>query len=740
MNNIQNNTSLPQCDPNRIVQFLNADHYHLEDVELLDHLNYCDSCQRFMLEKSGGEEALEQAAALLKEDEFDAEATARFTQVGEEEELQAQGKAITKNLRDLLSPSEFPNHMGRLGPYEITGVVGVGGMGIVLKAIDPSLDRVVAVKLMNPRLANQENARKRFAREAKAAAAILHPNVVAIHSVSSGSTIPYLVMAYVRGGSLQKRLQQEGKMPLLDVLRIGSQIAAGLQAAHDQGLVHRDIKPENILLEEGVERVTITDFGLARAVDDNSVTQFGSIAGTPQYMSPEQAKGESIDHRSDLFSLGSLLYALCAGRPPFIDVSSYGVMRRIIDDRPVRLQELNPSIPEWFVVIINRLMAKNREDRYPTAGEVHRLLDACITHLQHPASAPLPDVAGYEAKSPQKRFFISKRGTIAMLALSTLMVCGTLWATGWLTDPPKTNEPTAEHPTEAASATKMLGSAKKQFGVLWTMQTAPHNYAELQLRWIHGGEETILQNIVIKTDEAAGNVDIKFQRRPNNPSLTVSGAGVTFQEQTLDIPSSALSLMESEPTSNTSAQANYPLIPGNTHLLYVGAYNTKDSSMSQSLPKLLRLSQEGATFMVVTFRWFKETLQAPADTEKAMLDRIALKGTWEVVRSIPPSPADDSDKKTLYQFEEDQVSISSGSRVETMKYRLTPLAIPKILDIDSDDVSFPCIYELDGDTLKIRFPNQKLECPQSFDMNEHSPLSSLVQIRESRYLELKRVK
>lgn len=194
-----------------------------------------------------------------------------------------------------LDSSEYPNHLGRLGTYEVTGVIGVGGMGVVLKAMDPSLDRVVAVKVMSPRLSHNENARKRFAREAKAAAAVLHPNVIPIHSVASGSTLPFLVMSYIRGGSLQKRLDQVGPLPLVEVLRIGSQIASGLAAAHEQGLVHRDIKPENILLEEGVERVTITDFGLARSVDDNTITQMGSIAGTPQYMSPEQARGEPLD-------------------------------------------------------------------------------------------------------------------------------------------------------------------------------------------------------------------------------------------------------------------------------------------------------------------------------------------------------------------------------------------------------------------------------------------------------------
>ena len=258
----------------------------------------------------------------------------------------------------------IPQMLGRLGGYEVSGVVGAGGMGVVLKAIDKSLDRTVAIKVLAPHLATSGAAGKRFAREAKAAAAVLHPNVIAIHSVSNDESLPYLVMPYVRGTSLQKRLDQEGPLSLQEILRIGSQIAAGLAAAHAQGLVHRDIKPANILLEEGVERVTITDFGLARAVDDATITHSGMIAGTPQYMSPEQARGEAVDPRSDLFSLGSVLYAVCTGRPPFRAETSYGVMRRITDDEPTPIREINPDIPEWLCQIIGKLMSKRAADRY----------------------------------------------------------------------------------------------------------------------------------------------------------------------------------------------------------------------------------------------------------------------------------------------------------------------------------------------------------------------------------------
>ena len=227
-------------------------------------------------------------------------------------------------------------------------MLGRGGFGIVLKASDPALGRAVAIKVLAPQLATSGAARSRFAREARAAAAVVHDHVVAIHSVDSWRGMPYLVMPYVAGRSLQERVDHDGPLGPKEILRIGMQTALGLAAAHAQGLVHRDVKPSNILLENGVERVKLTDFGLARAVDDGSLTQSGVVAGTPQYMSPEQAAGEAVDHRSDLFSLGSVLYFMCVGHPPFRASSTPAVLRRVCDERPTPVRELNPEIPDWL--------------------------------------------------------------------------------------------------------------------------------------------------------------------------------------------------------------------------------------------------------------------------------------------------------------------------------------------------------------------------------------------------------
>jgi serine/threonine protein kinase/WD40 repeat protein len=281
-----------------------------------------------------------------------------------------------------LDPPDAPGELGRLGPYRVLEILGEGGMGVVLKAVDPALTRTVAIKVLAPQLATSSPARHRFAREARAAAAIRNEHVVAIHSVDEWKGLPYLVMEFIPGASLQERIDRTSPMGLESILRIGLQAACGLAAAHAQGLVHRDIKPSNILLENCVERVKITDFGLARAVDDASLTQSGVVAGTPLYMAPEQARCETIDHRADLFSLGAVLYAMCTGRSPFRAPTTMGVLRRVCDDlhRPVR--EVNPEIPVELATVIDRLLAKDPHKRFQTSSDVADVLEQLLARRQ----------------------------------------------------------------------------------------------------------------------------------------------------------------------------------------------------------------------------------------------------------------------------------------------------------------------------------------------------------------------
>lgn len=291
---------------------------------------------------------------------------------------------------EFLAPADMPGSIGRLGHYDIQEVVGRGGMGIVLKALDLTLQRVVAIKVLAPALATSATAQRRFVREARAAAAVRNDHVIDIYSVQGDHQPPYLVMEYIAGESLQKRLDRTGPLQLKEILRIGQQTASGLAAAHAQGLIHRDVKPANILLENGVERVKLTDFGLARAVDDASVTQSSVVAGTPQYMAPEQASGEAVDHRADLFSLGSVLYALCTGRAPFRASTSMAVLKRVCEETPTPIRESNPDIPDWLIAIIDKLHAKEKADRLQSAAEAADLLGQHLAHLQQPSVVPMP--------------------------------------------------------------------------------------------------------------------------------------------------------------------------------------------------------------------------------------------------------------------------------------------------------------------------------------------------------------
>ena len=286
---------------------------------------------------------------------------------------------------EFLKPSPKEGVISELGDHEVLSVIGRGGLGVVLKARDPRLNRIVAIKVPASEFAANAFARQRFAREARAAAAVAHDHVVRIYAVGEDGSVPYLVMEFVNGPSLQERIDETGPLDLLDILRVGMQTARGLAAAHAQGLVHRDIKPANILLEDD-HRAKLTDFGIARAVDDVSITKTGMVAGTPQYMSPEQANGRSVDHRSDLFSLGSVLYVMCTGRAAFRANSAMAMLKRVCEDQERPVCEVNPTIPKWLSDIVDCLLAKNPGDRIQTADEVADLLENRLAQLQEPGA------------------------------------------------------------------------------------------------------------------------------------------------------------------------------------------------------------------------------------------------------------------------------------------------------------------------------------------------------------------
>ena len=286
-----------------------------------------------------------------------------------------------------LEKPDDPSLLGMLGQYEVYELIGRGGMGMVFRARDQKLNRVVAIKVLAPELSAHANARLRFLREAQAAAAISHPHVVTIFAVEDqadapGHSLPFLVMECIVGQTLQQKLDKRGSLRLKEIIRISQQMADGLAAAHKQGLIHRDIKPANILLENGVERVKISDFGLARAVDDMTITRTGEVSGTPQYMSPEQAGGERVDHRSDLFSLGCVMYAMCTGRSPFRATSFAAAIKRVCQDTPREITEINPEIPSWLSQLVHRLLEKSPDARPDSATIVGEQLEEWLAAIQ----------------------------------------------------------------------------------------------------------------------------------------------------------------------------------------------------------------------------------------------------------------------------------------------------------------------------------------------------------------------
>jgi serine/threonine protein kinase/Leucine-rich repeat (LRR) protein len=431
-----------------------------ERAAYLDQACGADSALRFQVERLLV--ALPQAMGFLAQpavdrDEIDARHAAEQTTRGPDAgppDPTPQTELLTtldpergedvENALKFLEPSNRPGSLGRLAHYEVLEVLVNGGFGTVVKAFDEKLHRFVAIKLMSPLLAATSASRKRFVREARSAAAVRHANVIAIYAVED-QPIPYLVMDYIAGRTLQQKLEMTGPLDLPDVLRIGQETAAGLAAAHEMGLIHRDIKPGNILLEEGVEHVKITDFGLARAADDASLTQSGFIAGTPLYMAPEQALGEKIDQRADLFSLGSVLYAMCSGRPPFRAANTIAVLKRVVEDTPRPIREIIPEVPGWLCELISQLHAKNPADRITSARDVSDLLARRLAELQGTGSLPAPLAVprSAEAKAPAakealkppwsipwSRFFNRRRMVVATALVMLFGCLGFSEATG----------------------------------------------------------------------------------------------------------------------------------------------------------------------------------------------------------------------------------------------------------------------------------------------------------------------
>lgn len=281
--------------------------------------------------------------------------------------LPADPPTPTTSAVPFLGPPGAADELGRLGPYRIVRLLGEGGMGVVFEAEDTHLRRRVAVKVIRPRFASVTRARQRFLREARTVAALRSDHIVTIHHVGPDGDLPYLVMELLQGESLLERLKR-GPLPLAEALRVVREAASGLAVAHAAGVVHRDIKPSNLFLEQPSGRVKVLDFGLARAEWEERLTSAGRVVGTVGYMSPEQAAGGEVDARSDVFSLGVVLYQLCAGRLPFERALLTHTLAALLSDvEPPPPSRTNPGVPPRLDSLVLRMLARRPEQR-PSNG------------------------------------------------------------------------------------------------------------------------------------------------------------------------------------------------------------------------------------------------------------------------------------------------------------------------------------------------------------------------------------
>src|SRR5579862_466964 len=284
--------------------------------------------------------------------------------------------------------------------YELDGVVGRGGMAEVYRARDLRLDRIVAIKTLRTDLARDQTFQARFRREAQSAASLNHPSIVAVYDtgedMSTGVPVPYIVMEYVDGRTVRDLLIEGHRLLPERTLEIVSGVLRALEYSHQAGIVHRDIKPGNVMVTRNGE-VKVMDFGIARAMSDAqaTMTQTAQVIGTAQYLSPEQARGERVDSRSDLYSTGCLMYELLTGRPPFTGDSPVAIAYQHVRENPIPPSRLDPDLPPWADAIVLKAMAKAPGDRYQSAAEMQADLQRASSGMQVAAMASPPTRAEY---------------------------------------------------------------------------------------------------------------------------------------------------------------------------------------------------------------------------------------------------------------------------------------------------------------------------------------------------------
>ena len=435
------------CSREPILQYLRDELASSEHQTFLKHLDACSHCRQTMKQLAGDEQEWDTVTLALQSTNHQqlasgegcerlpsGDAVSSSASMSHNASTTMQEPTVTRWelawVSTWLGPSSDPRAMGKIGMFEALEVIGTGGTGVVFLAREPSLGREVAIKVLAPHMARMEVARQRFEREARSTAGLVHENIIPIYQVSEWRGLPYLVMQYFPESSLETLLKRDGKISLDRALLLALRIAQGLKQAHGKEIIHRDIKPANILLANEAQRAILTDFGLAQAKDDLALTCSGILAGTPHFMSPEQARGEVVDARSDLYSLGCVLFAMVTGHPPLHTESESGAIRRLASGDLPSLREAASSAPNWLVAFVDSLLQPNKENRPANAESVVAWLSQSIAHLKDPTTNPTPaPMLSSTSKDSRKSrmWFIIRAGLVATGLLLLVGLLSQAW-------------------------------------------------------------------------------------------------------------------------------------------------------------------------------------------------------------------------------------------------------------------------------------------------------------------------
>jgi predicted Ser/Thr protein kinase len=319
------------------------------------------------------------------------------------------------------------------GRYEVEELVGHGGMSSVYKAHDSLLERHVALKILHEQYNGDEDFVERFKREARSVAQLQHPNIVTVIDRGEEDGRQYIIFEYIDGENLKERIVREGRLDVGEALEIALEVARGLAFAHDNGLVHRDVKPQNVLLN-GDGRAKVTDFGIARTVDVDGMTQTGTVLGTSNYIAPEQASGQRVDAHSDVYSLGAVLYELLAGDVPFPGESFVAVAMKHLHEPPPNLLDVRKDIPLRVAAAVDRALEKDPEQRFPTMDAFAAELEACLAELDRGEDGEATMVIPARQRAARRRKQVSRWPVaivlLALLAIAAIVVGLLTFGTG----------------------------------------------------------------------------------------------------------------------------------------------------------------------------------------------------------------------------------------------------------------------------------------------------------------------